>query len=68
MEKSFNLQVVESKEKILKAINETKLPAIVLQMILKEISSAVDMQVQNLIQQEKKEFYKENKDKQNVDH
>ncbi len=64
MDKPFNLQVVDTKQEILKAIEQSHLPATAIQMILKEISQAVDIQTQNIIQNEKIEYEKAQQDVQ----
>ena len=54
-EKSFNLTVIEAKEKIMKAIVECKLPVTVAQLVIMEIKQSIDIQATQIIQRERAE-------------
>lgn len=57
-EKGINLRIQECKENIAAAINNAKLPPGILQMILSEFATQVQMQNAQAIAQERK-FYEE---------
>lgn len=68
MEKSPNIIIEETRNKIIDDVTESKLPAMVVQMILREVLQGVDMQTQQIIQQEKEQYQKslqEEKEKNN---
>lgn len=64
MDKPFNLQVVDTKQDMLKVIEQSHLPATAIQMILKEISQAVDIQTQQILEKEKIEYEKSQQDQE----
>lgn len=69
MDKSFNIIVEETKNNVINALTESKLPATVSQMILREILQGVEIQTQQILKQEKEQYQKaiqeENKPTQN---
>lgn len=52
MDKTFNMLVQETKQKIMNDISESKLPAVVTQMMINEIKQMVDIQAQQILVQE----------------
>ncbi|QHQ61397.1 hypothetical protein Ana3638_11945 [Anaerocolumna sedimenticola] len=61
-EKGFNLQIVELKENLAKVLNEAKMPTMVKQMALFEISSQVNQLVAQEIEAERKAWEEGEKD------
>ena len=56
MEKSVNLQIVDTKQLIMKNISDSKLPAMICSMLLHEIISDVDGQTNRLLTEERKQY------------
>jgi predicted flavoprotein YhiN len=54
--KSFDLNVSETKENLINLLNKSGLPITVMQMILNEILNAVNKQVKDQISQDKKDW------------
>jgi len=52
-EKSFDLKVIETKELLVKTLNEANLPLVVMGYVLKELIDGVNMQLSLTIQKEK---------------
>ena len=53
VEKSFDLKVIETKELLVKTLNEANLPLVVMAYILKELIDGVNMQLNIQLQKEK---------------
>lgn len=58
MEKSFNMLVEETKNSVIDVITASKLPATVVQMLLREVLQGVETQTQLILQQEKAQYQK----------
>jgi hypothetical protein len=56
MEKTFDMIVVETKELIIKTLNESKLPITVLAMIVKEIDNAMNNEVKMSLERQRIEM------------
>lgn len=58
IQKSFNMLVEETKNNVINTLTESKLPATVVQMLLREIIQGVELQTQQILQQEKAQYQK----------
>jgi hypothetical protein len=56
MEKTMNILIVETKDQIMNTLVVSQLPAMVLSMILKEIKDSVDIQANQILENEKKNY------------
>ena len=54
--KSFDLIVEDTKESVIKVLNESTLPITVISMILKEINNIVDKDVSYSLQRQREEY------------
>lgn len=58
IEKSTNIIIDETKKKIMQILIQAKLPALISEMIVKEILVGVSMQAQQCLQQDKSQYQK----------
>lgn len=58
IEKSTNIIIDETKKKIMQALIQAQLPALISEMIVKEILVGVSMQAQQCLQQDKSQYQK----------
>lgn len=56
MKKPFNLLVLETKQNIMDTINRAEVPATVIQLILKDILTEVNGQLEQILKTEQKNF------------
>lgn len=59
MEKSFNLMVIETKQNLIKVLNESKLPITVLTMVAAELLQTLNNQTNQQLEKEKQDYEKE---------
>ena len=67
MEKSINLRILEAKQEVMNTISNSKLPAMVITMMLGEVSSEVQRQTQQIVDKEQKEFDESRVEEQEVE-
>lgn len=56
MEKGINLQIEELKENLVKQINESNMPVVVIEMVLKELLTNATFVKQQQLEKEKQEY------------
>lgn len=63
MEKGFNLQVEELKENLVRTINDSKMPIVVIEYILQGMLTETSILKNHQVSKEKEQYEKEIKDK-----
>lgn len=66
-QKSISIRIRETREKIVQTLNESKLPGCILQMLLGEISAAVNQLAEQEYQADRKAAEEAEKAEQNQD-
>lgn len=59
MEKPFNLIIIETKQNLIKVLNESNLPITVLTMIANELLQTLNAQTNQQLEKEKQDYEKE---------
>lgn len=67
MNKPLDLQIEETKERILTAINDSKLPACLVELIVKDIYSEIVLIKNNELQKSKEQYEKSLEDAKNTE-
>lgn len=67
MNKPLDLQIEETKERILAAINGSKLPACLIELIVKDIYSEIILIKNNELQKSKEQYEKSLEDAKNTE-
>lgn len=57
-EKSINIIINETKEKLMQVIVQSQLPASISEMIIREVAENVSLQAKQILQQEKAQYQK----------
>lgn len=58
MEKSINIVISETKEKLMQVIVQSKLPSGIVEMVVREVAENVSLQSKQILQQEKTQYQK----------
>lgn len=67
MNKPLDLQIEETKERILTAINDSKMPACLIELIVKDIYSEIILIKNNELQKSKEQYEKSLEDAKNAE-
>lgn len=67
MNKPLDLQIEETKERILAAINDSKMPACLIELIVKDIYSEIILIKNNELQKSKEQYKKSLEDAKNTE-